>query len=417
MGHYRDLPQAGERGLALDEAIDHGLKAIRDMGFEAELTDLGGDPGAWKCALSAGGRHLANGFGKGPGDSARAGAVFESLEHHVSGPQGVLPETVELRSSHEVAAGALRDDPGVAVLADTPDDLLACRAYRNLADGRTTSVPVYLSCPDYLLDDNEGLREALGDDYDYTTVERYATNSGCAAGSTEAEAVVHALNEAIERDAWSMLLLRTFLAPDSPAPMVIGRNSLPPELAELAGYAEQRVGKPITLIEMTTDIGVPSVMAYSTPESGAPAHRFGCGASLSRYHAVTRALNEILQCVATDEAFGVPEMPLPERLREHPPFFACGVMDFSEALTRAHTVDFVGTAAPDDPEHHLRQLIGVLTERGYHPWVRDMFRAENGVAVVSVIVTGLEKFMVVTSGNLVVPGPRGRAAIRMRETV
>ena len=417
MGHYRGLPQAGERGLALDDAIDRCLKAIGDLGWDAELTDLGGDPGAWKCALSAGGRHLANGFGKGPTDSARAGAVFESLEHRVSGPHGVLSETIRLCSSHEVAAGALRDDPGVAVLADTADGLLACRAYRDLVGGRTTFVPVYLSCPDYLRDDYEELREALSDDYDYTTVERYATNSGCAAGATRAEALVHALNEAIERDAWSVLLLRTFLAPGSPAPLVIARDSLPPGLAELAGYAEQRVGKPVFLIDMTTDIGVPSVMAYSVPEAGAPAHRFGCGASLSRRHAITRALNKILQCVATDEAFGIPEMPLPEHLREYPPFFACAVMDFSTALTRAHTVDFAETAAPADPEHHLEHLVEALTGRGYRPWVREMFRAENGVTVVSVIVTGLEKFMVVTSGNLVVPGPRGRAAIRRRETL
>ncbi|MGV9363587.1 YcaO-like family protein [Amycolatopsis sp. NPDC003731] len=415
MGKVRELPQAGERGLALDAAIDHGLRAIRNRGWAAELTDLGGAPGAWKCALSADGRHLANGFGKGPGDSARAGAVFESLEHHVSGPRFVLPETVELRSSHEVAGGALRGDPGVAVLADTADDLLACRTYRDLAGARTTSVPVYLSCPDYLLDDHEELREELGDGYDYAVVERYATNSGCAAGSSEAEAVVHALNEAIERDAWSLLLLRTFLAPGSPAPAVIARDSLPEELAELAGYAEDRVGKPFTLIEMTTDLGVPSVMAYSAPEAGVPAHRFGCGASLSRRHAVTRALNEILQCVATDEAFGVPEPPLPEHLREYPPFFACGVMDFGEALTRAHSVRFVDTAAPGGPEQHLTRLAGILTGRGYRPWVRELFRADNGVAVVSVIVAGLEKFMVVTSGNLVVPGPRGRAAIRLRE--
>ncbi len=42
---------------------------------------------------------------------------------------------------------------------------------------------------------------------------RYSVNSGWAAGTTQAEAAVHAINEIIQRDAMSLLLIGRFLAP------------------------------------------------------------------------------------------------------------------------------------------------------------------------------------------------------------
>ncbi|MEU2367029.1 YcaO-like family protein [Streptomyces noursei] len=64
--------------------------------------------------------------------------------------------------------------------------------------------------PDYLAWGPAG-RAAAGDAYDYKAVRRYSASNGWAADATVTEATVHAINEIIERDAMSLLLIDQFL--------------------------------------------------------------------------------------------------------------------------------------------------------------------------------------------------------------
>ncbi|WP_344430664.1 YcaO-like family protein [Amycolatopsis minnesotensis] len=406
----RPVVQAGERGLPFAIAVERGLAALAELGIDAELHDLGGEPGACRCVVSRDGRWLANGCGKGNRDAARAGAVFEALEHHLSGRTSVRAETVELCSAHEVAAGALRGDSVASALADADDGPMGCRRYRSLTDGSTVPVPVFLSCIDYPTEECEELRRELGDTYDYTTAVRYSVNSGCASGASVTEATVHALNEIIERDAWSMMLVDVFLA-RRPRFGVLDPASLPDDLAGLLRYAEELAGDQVALIDMTTDLGVPSVMAYLAPEPGEAAVYFGCGTSLSRRHAALRALTELLQVKALETELGAPTHDR-DHLRSYPPFSAASHMDLSEALRQAPRVAYADTPAPETPAEHLDLLRQALAARDFHGYVHELHVAGNGAAVISALVPGLERFMIVHLGSLVVPGPRGMAALR-----
>ncbi|QWF78911.1 hypothetical protein HUW46_02310 [Amycolatopsis sp. CA-230715] len=406
----RSVVQAGERGLPFDIAVERGLAALAELGIEAELHDLGGEPGACRCVVSRDGRWLANGCGKGNRDAARAGAVFEALEHHLSGCTSLRAETVELRSAHEIAAGPLRGDSVASALADAGDGLMACRRYRALDDGSVVPVPVFLSCIEYPTEECEHLRREFGDTYDYTSVVRHSVNSGCASGASVTEATVHALNEIIERDAWSMMLVDVFLA-RRPRFSVLDPASLPDDLAALVNYAEEVAGERVALIDMTTDLGVPSVMAYVAPEPGKAAVHFGCGTSLSRRHAALRALTELLQVKALETELGEPTHDR-DHLLPYPPFAAASHMDLRESLALAPRVAYTGTAAPETPAEHLDRLRNALAARDFRAYVHELHVAGNGAAVISALVPGLERFMIVHLGSLVVPGPRGMAAVR-----
>ena len=71
---------------------------------------------------------------------------------------------------------------------------------------------------------------------------------------------MHAINEIIERDAISLLLIGQFLH-QGPAPLrVVEPATLPPALTALHARAEARIGRPVSLLEMTTDLDVPLAM-------------------------------------------------------------------------------------------------------------------------------------------------------------
>jgi ribosomal protein S12 methylthiotransferase accessory factor len=379
------------------------MAALRELGMTAELTDLGEgrDPTAWSCRLlTRDGVIAAQGMGKGMSGEAHAGAVFEALEHCLTGPDRFDPSAVEAAECARLVAGPLGREACSVLLARTPAARLACHRYRLLGGGRGILVPLFLSAPWYLDDDR--FREPVADTYDYGDVMRYSCNSGCAIGVTAAEALLHAVNEVIERDALSLFLIRAFLGAPGFRPTVIDPAGLPYAPASAHAAAERLTGSRVFLLDITSDLGVPTMLAYTAPARSRP-HRRGTGTSLSPAHAAWRALTELLQTTLA----GSPRSDL-SGLAGHPPLFACGRFDLTDHLRGARVVPFVPAGPLPGPEAQLRRLVALLAARGHPAYHRTVATLRGGITAVHVIVPGLERFMLITAGNLVVPGPRGR---------
>ncbi|MFB4267066.1 YcaO-like family protein [Nonomuraea sp. GTA35] len=401
--------------MPLAEAGRRSVAALAALGLRAELADVGGgrDPAAWWCGLvsRAGPAPVACGMGKGGPDEARLGALFEAVEHHLTGPAGFDPGAVEPAAPAAIAAGPLRSDACAPLLAPMPGRRMACRRYRALAGAGDALVPLFLSAPWYLETEAAPLRERAGDDSDYTHLMRYSCNSGSAVGVTAAEAVLHALNEAIERDALSLLLVRAFLGGRRFRLTLIDPGTLPPDAARAHAVAGELTGSPVHLLDITSDLGVPTMLAYTAPSSRQP-HRRGTGTSLSPAHAAWRALTELVQTTLGEELAGGARRH-PAALDAHPALAACGRFELTEALRQARVVPFPA-AEPvlGTPATQLRTVSATLAARGFRAYARPVRALPGGVVAVHVMVPGLERFMLVTDGNLVVPGPRGREAAR-----
>ena len=403
-------PQYGERATTAEQAEHHAHAAVAALDFTASLRSLpagAAEPGAWRCDLHLNGAPVPDGvgFGKGAGAAARAGAVFEALEHHFSR----LPPTerVVLRDAHRVAAGLGRRDAVLGLLAEGPAGPLACLPYRSLTGEGDADVPVFLSMPAFL-EQPAAERARCGDHYDYRVLCRYSLNNGWAAGVTRADATVHAINEIIERDAMSLLLVRQFLARRPPRLRVLDTSGLPGELAALHRRAQEHVSGAVWLLEMTTDLEVPAYWAYLPAAPGKPARTRGCGASLSPAYAVERALHELIQLDSgVADASGA--QPPIIHTAAHPALQRCHLADFSDQLTDAEPVPFIDKDVPRTPEDHLEALLAILRRHGFGAWAWDRCAGDD-LTVVNVCIPGMERFVAVTDGQVVLPGPRGLAA-------
>lgn len=409
--------QAGEREGSLADAFRNGIAAARSLGFEAHLRPvLEGDPGVWTCELRKGGTPVPDGFGLGKGSSeaARVGALFEALEHYVSEKDFLDTGLVRNVRAHSIAGGdgPLQRDQAVQLLRELDDEPLACLEYEDLGSGAEVLVPLFLSSPGYV-DADASFRTALGDTFDYTVVGRYSSNNGFASGVTALEATVHALNEVVERDAFSLLLLGQFLHRRRRPLRLVDRRTLPDGLAKLAAAADDVTGQTVHLIDMTTDISVPVFLAYVPPEKGEPARVRGCGASLSSEYAAYRALTELVQGQTavqlenTQDDFPALKLARPDNTLPYPAIHACRQADLTAFLPKADLVAFAATTSPETPEAHLGELLRRLFDKGY-PVLRRKIATPEGLAVVNTLVPGLERFMFVTDGVLVIPGHRGR---------
>ncbi|MEU3343264.1 YcaO-like family protein [Streptomyces sp. NPDC006668] len=401
----------GERGFPLSQAWALGCQVLSELGLSATFFDLGGDPGAWQCRLAFPDGTTAPemfGSGKGQRPAARVGALYEALEHYLTGPKSYQSNLVVWRSAHELAS-ELHVDQAVALLAENPDAQVPCRQYVSLADGAQISAPLFLSAPWYVEESHRTARQEIGDCYDYRLASRFSLNNGCAIGASRAEAMVHAINEIIERDALSIFLARSFF--NSGAPLaVFDRVSLPGDLAQMLSYAESLIDEEIHLFDITTDLGVPSVLAYGPPDDRGVV-RYGCGTSLSYGHAAYRAIGELIQGHLALSPLQDYRPPTLDHMSSFPTLRRCAKLELESLSGRFHSVPFRDTDPPAEPDEHLSRLLDILTDHGYVPYVSPIREFSSGVSVVHILIPGMERFMVVLHGHVVTPGARCLAAL------
>ncbi len=99
-------------------------------------------------------------------------------------------------------------DKAISLLAENfKDSEVPCRQYQCLKTGANIYYPLFLTFPSYL-----SQVDRSNDSLDsFAPLYRYSTNSGTAIGGNFEEAMIHAINEIVERDATSIFLLKNFL--------------------------------------------------------------------------------------------------------------------------------------------------------------------------------------------------------------
>lgn len=406
------MPLPEERQFSLYDAEHRALTDLRTLALDPRLQVLGTGPcAAWAELRGADGRLVAAGWGKGERDAARTGALYESLEHFLArrhaADDAVVRPVDDLLA--RMAPGTPDALPG-AILLDQLEETLACRPYADLAGGAGFDYPLALVAPEYLD------APLPGDSFDYTALRRYASNSGTAIGASVSEATLHALNECIERDAISLFLLRHFFYA-APAPLhVASPEDLPADLADLHWRVARSIDADVTLLDISNGTGVTTCLAVAH-QLYPHVRPYGAGASLNPAHAARRALSELLQShlgLACDaDALVAARTPCPVtagRMQAWPRLRACLAMDIEQRLDTQVLLPAVINEAPaGEVEAQVRQITAALAAGGLRAGLNVIHRTPLGTALVNVVVPEFERFYLVTIGNIVAPGLRGRA--------
>ncbi|GAA2356138.1 hypothetical protein GCM10009854_37790 [Saccharopolyspora halophila] len=346
----------------------------------------------------------AHGLGKGHNQAeARLYALSEALERFVTGPASLDGAAVRFIPAEELADGVLAEEASAPLLRQLTGSEIACYPYQALHAGRDgATFPLYLGAPWYAGHDGHVYRDRVGDRADYQGLSRYSVQSGYGLAPTQDEAAVHALLETVERDACSLLTIRALMS--GRPPTVIDPRTLPEELALLHSQAQREVSATIYLVDATTDLGIPTVLAYCTPSDG-PAYRRGQAAALATRDAVSGAITELLQSQMPRTA--PPPVALTP-LKPYPALHRCARFDLTDALRGAHTTAFLDQPSPESPRAQLRAVLARLAAAGFTAYQRHLAVLPDDVSAVHTLVPGLERFFAIVNGALVVPGPRGR---------
>ena len=318
---------------------------------------------------------VSNYNGKGPTqEQAMASAVMEAMERY----------SAEQRDDDDVIYGTLKDAEDTGFTLDPKELILPLRVLNYLEGaeiawtmgfemlrGEPLWVPAAAVFHPYFPD---------GD----LMIHRYHTN-GIAAGNTVEEAILHALLELVERDAWS--IAESFEKANADVVIEDG------VCAELLNRFENG-GVKIHLKDLTSDLGIPTIGAASddTVSKDPALLSVGVGTHLNPEIAAIRAITEVAQSRTThkhgvkcnaklvkiNNEMGYDKVKAVNRLWYSPSAKKIKLKDMKRMDT-----DYV----LDDIEVVLQKLV----DNGFDKVIAiDLTRPETGIPVVRMIVPGLE---------------------------
>lgn len=394
-----------ERELTLEQAEQRIMADLAALGLGVETRTLGRRIVAVHAAFSAPGQPcIARGAGKGYSQAARVGALYETLEHYLS-EHADGPDLEYLSPAYFSETPLFADDTLLSLICAQPNAVTACRKFTDAVTNTSFYYPKALCLPGY------SHQPAAQDTTNYRALQRYASNSGTAIGASDSEAVLHAANECIERDAVSLFLLDQFYYENHSPLRHVARPPDHDALGRLWSEAEAEIGSDIVLIDISSEFLARTFLAFST-EPGALPTVFGSGCSLDARHGAWRALTELVQLHhAASEPESRNDLSNAQRhLSPFPRLLRCLRFDPNPLLNLCEqlTVELPGTGVAPPLAEQIDLLANDLHRHGRSLGVSRLHRTALGTTLVNVVIPGLERFFVVSSGNVVVAQARGR---------
>ncbi|MCP2096664.1 ribosomal protein S12 methylthiotransferase accessory factor [Actinosynnema pretiosum] len=358
--------------------------------------------------------------GKGLGHRSLASALFESAEHyHLDWRREPGADRVAFLGGTAVAGQptATRSALLRRLGAILPDSPVLTREYAPIAEAFGETGGTAHHHPVFLRDGGYRNWPHPDDDLAFRPLWHYTSSAGYAAGATLFEALVHAVNELIERDAWSCLLAGVYFGAGARELVVVDRATLPADLGGLADEVERLTGASLLLVSIACDTGVPAYVVCDG-ESEEPIRLIGSGASPVRAYALQRALLEYLQVRTMFRHgpvdAGTEATQINAALAKHPRHLAAARFDVRELPKRAEAFAPEDGLPPEStPELLLRHLVGRLASIGVDVFHRVLSRP-GPVTVVDVVAPGLELLDKARAGYPVLP--TGRLGESMRRS-
>jgi len=374
---------SGHRTIPPSETLDRALPLLDKAGM-VDLHDISpvdriGIP-VWSVSWTGAPDGVGSNFnGKGPSrEQAMASAVMEAMERYSAEP----------RAEDAIVRATVGEMSERGLFVDPRDLILPPRSYAQVMDQ-----PIAWTEGFDLFRNQEAWLPANAVFHPYhgqgdLQLFRYHTN-GIASGNTMEEAILHAVLELIERDAWSICDHRRFVNADV---TVDDQDSL---CAELLARCEDN-GVRMHLKDLTSDIGVPTIGAAAEDlETEDPEMLvIGVGTHLNPETAALRAITEAAQSRTTHLHGVKADLRRSSRIQElgltkvkemnREWFFPSGLELRLSEMERQDT-DYV----LDD----LFVVLQMLVDSGFDMAVAaDLTREELGVPVVRMVVPGLEVF-------------------------
>ena len=404
-----------ERIMSPEKALELADATLSHLKLRAEFSAYGNNLKTYQCKLlDTKNNTLFYGCGKGIGIQSKVSACYEALEHYAV--------YAYCQNHPNPKHYYTLDNPAIVNKLKT-FHLLDARIYQQQEKipfaqcvDRLTGELLYY--PLFLLDPRYAKNPPSWDAFDYQPYAWNACDSGIASGTSWEEASIHALNEVVERDAYSLFLIKAFLLRHPIA--VIDKQTVPKPLKKIIHSIEQDHLEELILVDITSDIGIPTILVAMTKQAMIM-QPIGCGTSLFKDYALERALLESLQPVHLfNQHLADNQQQIVENFATTPLLAQCAKADIASVMQNARIIHFNSLPNYNGPIALTSQLDTItqrIRKQGFSIYTTTIADSITGFCCVKYIIPGFEQFFLVEIGKYVLPNQRGMGLINKMNSI
>lgn len=342
-------------------------------------------------------------YGLGKGYQARVGAFGECIEHLLYRYIGRSNyESIDKRTL--IKSRIFRNDVVIRKALEMygAPATYKCINFNSICNNKKILVPREYINFEYLNTGNKLSPYEL-------FLSRYVTTSGTAFGLTENDAVLHSINEIIERDTTSefFIMIANLKCDIKNNFFKIKNDHLPENISYLLEIIKHHY-EPITIeiygSETIFDSFWSICIARFENNSCFSIPQWGAGSSLSMLLAVYRAVAECLQMLdCFDEGNNISEKNFMEKAKNSPVYSSVAKMELSNVeIDGCPALNYEESLSFGSTQIQVEKLANKFAEHGYSLW-KHVSYLHPELCISTVYSPDVEKFFNVTKGMPVLP--------------
>lgn len=385
------LPEAKGRieNWLTSKGIDFNLKTFSSKDSQFQIV---------RSFLTLNGQSLQVGNGKGIGKEPVVGAIFESVEHLVYFSQKHAKRVANIKEV--LSQGSVFKQNVPMQFITNTDTKVNVDSFKSMDNDKRVYFPSFLSDTTYT-DTEIALK--------YPDLLQYSSNNGYAIGATKTEATLHALNELIERDSVSRVLIKYGLGQHDSSVFAtrLPIRILTGKLRQLANSIEETLDGKLTIVRIQNSLKIPCFLCVIENASHYSYPLYGSGASPSSHYALERALTETLQLgLLFDQEDKLLHHRLKVLWKKVPIVDNLLKFKFLEELipdnNTAQPTGDIDLQTRTSPKLLVQDIVKCLENNGIEVFNRSILE-DNLIAVNQVLIPSFSTFNLILEGSIVLP--------------
>jgi len=228
-------------------------------------------------------------------------------------------------------------------------------------------------------------------------------DTGSSLGMSYNEALLHGINEWIEKHSYSIFLLEHFFSKNNKV-LFLQKESLPLYISELVNYIEKTFSDNLLIIVLKNDFGIPCILTLFSNQLDCTLQPKGLGCSLVKEYAIEKSIFEALQCRLLRNSNSVKkEITSLQNFSKYPLFLKAYKLDFSQINSYFINYDDLFSYDCSNLSEQISYIYKLLYNQGGYKVYRHVFLAESsGLTSLQVLIPGLNETFLVKEGKFIV---------------
>ena len=404
-----------QREFTLDHALVLANASLKKLNVDFTLQKMGtaGQLHTYLCLMNSHTLKIAfRGAGSGLEQEAKVKAIYEAIE------DSLLYQTLSYLNENLISMFSTQSSPSTHFLQQNEllpavlnEEAFLKNPYPWLKLEKLHSSSEVIYYPLSLVFPHASHIDDFNKYVDQHPISQMANSTGLAMGATAAEALIHGINDWIERDAYGLFLLSTIIKNNKPARCLL-KPTLPDNIQKNIAVIENTYNDELMVIDITSNFTIPAFFVSFTKQN-VPVQPSGLGASLCREDALQQALLEALQ--ARDRFNSNTISARRKTLRYYKKYplllkaFQCDLNKLRDAgcINNISWNEIISHQVNKDLNNQIGLMLTILASFGVDIYHTILFQESNGLTLTYVLLSGVETFGMMREGIFVPIKKRG----------